>query len=84
MTIKAHLVRSTVANRQYKSLKYSNSSLETVGLTPGELVIFTPNSEFEFIINGERLYCMKSNDIAITHEYEGNEKEYKPSWTTSS
>lgn len=65
-------------------LKYSNSSLEAVGLTPGELVIFTPNSEFEFIINGERLYCMKSNDIAITHEYEGNEKEYNPSWTTSS
>ena len=64
-------------------LKYSNSSLEAVGLKPGELVIFTPNSEFEFIINGERLYCMKSNDIAITHEYEGNEKEYNPSWTTS-
>ena len=56
-------------------LKYSNSSLDAVGLKPGELVIFTPNSEFEFIIEGERLYCMKSNDIAITHEYEGNEKE---------
>ncbi len=65
-------------------LKYSNSSLEAVGLKPGELVIFTPNSEFEFIINGERLYCMKSNDIAITHEYEGNEKEYNPSWAVSS
>jgi len=65
-------------------LKYSNSSLEAVGLKPGELVIFTPNSEFEFIINGERLYCMKSNDIAITHEYEGNEKEYNPSWAISS
>jgi hypothetical protein len=23
---------------------------------------------------------VKSNDIAITHEYEGNEKEYNPSW----
>ena len=61
-------------------LKYSNSSLEAVGLTPGDLVIFTPNSEFEFIIEGERLYCMKSNDIALTHEYKGNEKEYNPSW----
>ena len=65
-------------------LKYSNSSLEAVGLKPGELVVFTPNSEFEFIIEGERLYCMKSNDIALTHEYEGNEKEYNPSWTVSS
>lgn len=61
-------------------LKYSNSSLEAVGLKPGDLVVFTPNSEFEFIIEGERLYCMKSNDIAITHEYEGNEEEYNPSW----
>ncbi len=61
-------------------LKYSNTSLERVGLHPETLVVFTPNSEFEFIINGERLYCMKSNDIAITHEYEGNEEEYNPSW----
>ena len=61
-------------------LKYSNSALEAIGITPGTLVVFTPNSEFEFIIEGERLYCMKSNDIALTHEYEGNEKEYNPSW----
>jgi len=65
-------------------LKYSNKSLERVGLHPGKLVVFTPNSEFEFIINGERLYCMKSNDIAVTHEYEGNEEEYNPSWAKSS
>ena len=61
-------------------LKYSNTFLEALKITPGTLVTFTPNSEFEFIINNERLYCMKSNDIAITHEYEGNEKEYNPSW----
>ena len=61
-------------------LKYSNKSLEAVGLKPGDLVMFTPNSEFEFIIEGERLYCMKSNDIAVTHEYEGNEEEYQPNW----
>ena len=65
-------------------LKYSNSELEAMGLKPGELVTFTPNSEFEFIIEGDRLYCMKSNDIALTHEYEGNEKEYNPSWAQSS
>jgi hypothetical protein len=64
-------------------LKYSNRSLEAVGVKSGDLVIFTPNSEFEFIIEGERLYCMKSNDIAVTHEYEGNEKENNPSWAKS-
>ena len=61
-------------------VKYSNKFLEAVKITPGTLVTFTPNSEFEFIINNERLYCMKSNDIALTHEHEGNEKEYNPSW----
>jgi hypothetical protein len=61
-------------------LKYSNSFLEAIKIKPGALVTFTPNSEFEFIINNERLYCMKSNDIALTHEYEGDEKEYNPSW----
>ena len=79
---------NTLYNRKEKEyfgiLKYSNSSLEAVGLKPGALVVFTPNSEFEFIIEGERLYCMKSNDIAITHEYEGNEKENNPSWAKSS
>ena len=61
-------------------MKYSNSSLDALGITPGTLITFTPNSEFEFIIDGERLYCMKSNDIALTHEYQGNEKEVQPNW----
>ena len=61
-------------------VKYSNSSLEALKIRPGTLITFTPNSEFEFIIEGERLYCMKSNDIALIHEHKGNEKEYNPSW----
>ena len=65
-------------------LKYSNKSLEALGITPGTLITFTPYSEFEFIIEGERLYCMKSNDIALTHEYQGNEIENNPSWAKSS
>jgi len=65
-------------------MKYNNSSLEALRITPGTLITFTPNSEFEFIIDGERLYCMKSNDIALTHEYQGNEEENNPSWAKSS
>ncbi len=65
-------------------VKYSNNTLEAAGIAPGTLITFTPNSEFEFIIDGERLYCMKSNDIALTHEYKGNEKENNPSWAESS
>ena len=64
-------------------IKYSNRSLEKQGVTEGTLVVFKPDSEFEFIVNDERLYCMKSNDIVLTHEYQGNEKEYNPSWANS-
>ena len=64
-------------------VKYANKSLEALEITPETLITFTPDSEFEFIIEGERLYCMKSNDIALTHEYQGNEKENNPSWAKS-
>jgi hypothetical protein len=65
-------------------VKYANNALEAIGITPGTLITFTPDSEFEFVIEGERLYCMKSNDIALTHEYQGNEKENNPSWAKGS
>jgi hypothetical protein len=64
-------------------LKYGNSSLEALDMNPGDLVGYTPKGEWEFLVEGERLYCMKSNDIVIKYEYEGNEVEYNPSWAHS-
>jgi hypothetical protein len=65
-------------------LKYGNDSLKELKINPGDLVGYTPNGEFEFIIDGDRLYCMKSNDIVIKYEYKGDEEEYSPSWSQSS
>jgi len=65
-------------------VKYSNKFLEALGITPETLITFTPNSEFEFVIEGERLYCMKSNDIALINENKGNKKENNPRWAKSS
>jgi len=65
-------------------LKYGNNSLNTLKITPGDLVGYKPYGEFEFIIDDERLYCMKSNDIVIKYEHKGNETEYNPSWAKSS
>jgi hypothetical protein len=65
-------------------LKYGNSSLEALGIIPGDLVGYKPNGEFEFFVDDERLYCMKSNDIVIKYEYTGNEERYNPSWARSS
>jgi co-chaperonin GroES (HSP10) len=64
-------------------LKYSNKSLEALKIAPGDLIGFTPDSEFEFTIEGEKLYCMKSNDIVIKYEYKGDEEKYNPSWAKS-
>ena len=64
-------------------LKYGNKSLEALKINPGDLVGFTPNSEWEFVIEGARVYCMKSNDIVIKYGDKGNEEEYNPSWSSS-
>jgi hypothetical protein len=65
-------------------LKYGNNSLKELKINEGDLVGYTPYGEFDFIIDGERLYCMKSNDIVIKYEYKGNEAEYNPSWAQGS
>ena len=61
-------------------LKYGNSSLEALEIHEGDLVGYTPDGEFEFVVDKQRLYCMKSNDIVIKYEYKGDETEYDPSW----
>ena len=58
-------------------VKYTdNSGL----LTVGEKIGFTPDSEYEFIINGERLYRVMTKEISIKYEYKKEEREYNPSW----
>ena len=59
-------------------VKYSDGSRNKE-----ELVGFTPNSEYEFVVNGERLYRVLNKFITIKYEYQGNEEEYNPSWTQS-
>ena len=65
-------------------LKYGNSSLEALKINEGDLVGYTPYGEFDFVIDGQRLYCMKSNDIVIKYGHKGNETEYNPSWAQGS
>ena len=60
-------------------IKYSDDTVKV-----GELVGFRPSSEYEFVIDGERLYRVLSNFITIKYEYQGDEEEYNPSWTESS
>ena len=53
---------------------------ELTDIEKGDLVGFTPSSEYEFIIGNERLYRVPTNSISIKYERQGNEEEYNPSW----
>jgi len=57
-------------------VKYANDTFET-----GALVGFRPGMEYEFNIEGQRLYRIPANQITVQYEYEGDEEEYNPSWT---
>ena len=60
-------------------VKYSDGTVEV-----NDLVGFRPSSEYEFIVDGERLYRVLSNFITIKYEHQGNEETYNPSWAQSS
>ena len=59
-------------------VKYASEEFEV-----GALVGFKPGMEYEFNIEGERLYRIPANQITIEYEYQGDEKEYNPSWSQS-
>ena len=60
-------------------IKYTDGAFDI-----NTLIGFTPNSEYEFIIENKRLYRVLNKFITIKYEYQGNEKEYNPSWAHSS
>lgn len=65
-------------------LKIDNKNLNNKNINKGDLIGFKPGAEWEFIIDDERLYCMKSNDIVIKYGNQKNKEEYNPSWAYSS
>ena len=60
-------------------VKYTDGTVKE-----NELIGFKPNSEYEFIIDGKKLYRLLSKFITIKYEYQGDEEEYNPSWAKSS
>ena len=56
-------------------VKYSDGTVKE-----GDIVGYKPNTNSEFIVDGERLYRVLSNLITIKYEYQGDEEEYNPSW----
>ena len=54
------------------ALTYTNDYLSSLGLSCGDIVGFTPESEYEFNIDDKKLYRILSTDITINY---GHKKE---------
>ena len=64
-------------------VKYVDNNLLKNGIKQGDLVGFTPDSEYEFLIENKKMYRVPSNSICIKYVYQGTEVEYNPSWLQS-
>ena len=71
------------ANRETQEnigiIKYTDGSFNVK-----DLVGFTPQSNYEFVIDSELLYRVYTKFITIKYEYQGDEEAYNPSWAQSS
>ena len=59
-------------------VKYSDGTVEE-----GSLVGFSPGDEYEFVVDGVRMYRVMSKFITNEYEYQGDEEKYNPSWAKS-
>ena len=53
-------------------IKYGNEQLERLNIFTGDKVSFQPNSEYEFNIDGEKLYRMFTSNKTIKNGHESN------------
>ena len=76
--------KNTYSNQQEKELvgiiKQVDTKLKSFGIKENDLVGFIPNSEYEFVINGKRLYRVMDKYITMKYENKRNEETYNPSW----
>jgi len=50
----------------------------------GDVVSYTPFSQYEFVLEGKRLFRVHNKFITIKYEHQGNEEAYNPSWAQGS
>jgi hypothetical protein len=46
-------------------MKYINKTLQERGIKEGDLVTFRPDTEYEFNVDGQKLYRMFDNHITM-------------------
>ena len=62
---KSYLSKTGTEEPLIGTMKYINKELEALGVKVGDEISFTPDSEYEFIVEGEKLYRMFTNNITM-------------------
>ena len=55
-------------------------AMEDEDFSEGEVVGFSPNDEYEFVVDGKRVYRIMKQFITMKYGSERNEEAYNPSW----
>lgn len=77
-------IRDKKEKELFGVIKINNKELEKKGIKKNTLISFTPSSEFEFLLNEQKLYRIRNQDITAEYGYSKNEIEYNTSWRKSS
>ncbi len=60
---KAFLEKGAKYERLQGTIKYINEELISLGFSVGDIVVYQPESEYEFTVDGELLYRMFTNNL---------------------
>ena len=60
------IFKNTVEEPLTGIMKYVNKYLKSKGVSPGDRVSFTPDSEYEFLVDGEKLYRIYDHQITMS------------------
>ena len=60
------IFKNTVEEPLTGTMKYVNKYLKSKGVSPGDRVSFTPDSEYEFLVDGEKLYRIYDHQITMS------------------
>ena len=58
--------KNTIEEPLVGTMKYPNDYLISMGVRAGDKIVFTPDSEYEFTVDDEKLYRIYDHQITMT------------------
>lgn len=65
LAIDSYIKKSCTEEPLMAEMRYPNEYLKSRGIKSGDIVCFTPDSEYEFDVDGEKLYRIYDHQITI-------------------